>query len=445
MADTIRIDEQNILTPSEIIKGAEKAGTPCYLYDEAVICNKCRELLSMPNAFGINVHYAMKANSSGALLQLIHAQGLGIDASSLNEVRRAHLAGIPYNRIVLTTQEVPVLSDREELEDMILKGLSYNACSIRQLQLIADFAGKNAIPLSIRVHPGVGSGESITRNTGDKYSCFGIHLSDLPDALAFARQKKVQIDMVHVHIGSGGDPKKWQENIDREMKFVEDYFPDATKVNFGGGLKQGRMPDEVSANIKELGMYAKKRIEEFYQRTHRKLILEIEPGTYVIASAGFLITRVIDKKQTGKDGFQFIITDGGMEVNARPLLYGSRHPFYLISKNGELLSSEYDLSRFNQANDLHVIAGRCCESGDSQCLDEHGHIVPRLMADPEIGDYAVIGSCGAYCASMSPFNYNSHTQAPEILLRTSGEMELIRKKQTLKQIVENEILPGESI
>jgi diaminopimelate decarboxylase len=186
----------------------------------------------------------------------------------------------------------------------------------------------------------------------------------------------------------------------------------------------------------------KKKIEKFYDRTRRKLIMEIEPGTYAVASAGYLITQVIDKKQTGKDGFRFIITDGGMEVNARPLLYGSWHPFYFVSKQGEILSTEKNLLHLDPEKDLRIIAGRCCESGDCQCLDEQGHIVPRLMADPEIGDYVLVGGCGAYCASMSPYNYNSHLQAPELLLRPNGTILLIRKKQTLQQMVENEVSPG---
>lgn len=445
MSDEETLTKEGSITPAKIMNAAEKFGTPLYVYDEAIIINKCTELLSMPHAFGINVRYAMKANSSRALLQLITSQGLGIDASSLNEVRRAHLAGIPYHKILLTTQEVPADKDRENLEDMMKQGLFYNICSLRQLHLIADFAAGNTLPLSIRVHPGVGSGESVTRNTGDKYSCFGIHLSDLPDAISTIRKKGLMIDMMHVHIGSGGDPVKWRDNIDREMHYFQEYFPDATKVNFGGGLKQGRMPDEESANIKELGNYAKKRIYEFYQQTQRKLIMEIEPGTYVIANAGFLVTRVLDKKQTGKDGFQFIVTDGGMEVNTRPLLYGSRHPFYLISKQGDLLSKESGLSHLDPGTNLRIIVGRCCESGDSQCLDESGHIVPRMMADPDLGDYAVIGGCGAYCASMSPYNYNSHPKAPEILLRPGGDLVLIRKKQTLQQIVENELSAGEMV
>jgi diaminopimelate decarboxylase len=127
-----------------------------------------------------------------------------------------------------------------------------------------------------------------------------------------------------------------------------------------------------------------------------------------------------------------------MEVNVRPLMYGSQHPFYIISKNGQLLSSEFDEESINSQNHM-VIVGKCCESGDSQCLDNQSNIIPRKMADPNIGDIVVIGGAGAYCSTMTPFNYNSHTQIPEVLLLENGQIKLIRKRQTLKQILINEI------
>ena len=423
----------------KITAAAKSYATPFYLYDEETLIEHCRQVLNMPNAFGLTVKYAMKANSGRALLQIISANGLNIDASSLNEVRRAHLAGIPYSKIMLTTQEVPVGTDKIELEAMIKDGLNYNVCSLRQLELISDFASANKIPLSVRIHPGVGSGESASRNTGDKYSCFGIHKTDWKKVIDNTSSKGIKIIRIHVHIGSGGDPEKWQENIDRELAFIKEYFPDTEIVNFGGGLKVARMPDEIPADIQELGEYAKKRIEEFYKETGRKLKMEIEPGTFVVANAGYLVLSVIDKKQTGPDGFEFVITNGGMETNARPLLYGSRHPFYIISKEGKLLSNETDLDSLDDYKDLRIIVGRCCESGDSQSLDENGRIVPRKMADPDIDDYIVVGGCGAYCSAMTPFNYNSHYQISEILLRTTKELVEIRKCQTLEHMLENEV------
>jgi diaminopimelate decarboxylase len=425
---------------SDILNVRSNFGTPVYLYDEKMIIEKCEAALSMPSPYGMTVRYAMKANSGGALLRLIHKTGLSIDASSLNEAKRAHMAGIGYEHIILTTQEAPEGGDLTCIEQMMLKGLIYNVCSIRQLHLIGDFASRHNIGLSIRIHPGIGSGESPSRDTGNNYSCFGVHLSDLSEALDYAAKKEIRFTQVHNHIGSGGDPEIWRQNIDLELGIVERDFPDAVSISFGGGLKEARMPDEQAANIKSLGDYAKARIEAFYQRTSRKLRMEIEPGAFIVANAGYAVTKVIDKKNTGRDGFNFIITDGGMEINTRPLMYGSRHPFYIISKTGRLLFSEFHDDGAGAASPyMAVVVGRCCESGDSQCLDIDGINSPRSIVEPEIGDILVIGGVGAYCSSMSPFNYNSHEQIPEVLFKSDGSLRLIRKRQTLEQMVENEL------
>ncbi len=426
------------VTARQVLQAADQHGTPVYLYDERQIVDQCRSVLSMPNAYGLEARFAMKANSGRAILQLVAGQGLNIDASSLNEAKRAQAAGIALARIMLTTQEVPAGADRADLETMLLGGLRYNVCSLRQLELVADFAAAHRLPLSLRVHPGVGSGESATRNTGDKYSCFGVHLSDLPQALALAAAKGVFFEQVHAHIGSGGDPEAWRANIDRELGFVEQFFPAATRVSFGGGFKVARMPDEKAADVADLGGYAKRRFEAFHARTGRKLVMEVEPGTYIVANAGYLVTRVIDRKHTGEGGFDFILVDGGMEVNTRPLLYGSRHPFYLLAANGKLLSSDYQPS-IGHALAERIVAGRCCESGDSQTLDDGGHIVPRRMGDPQAGDLLVIGGAGAYCSSMSPFNYNSHLQAPELLVRGDGTLQLVRRREAVAEIWRNEL------
>lgn len=429
---------ETTVQPGVIKKAAESYGTPLYLYDEQTILNKCHQVLKMPNAYGLTVSYAMKANSNRALLQLITSLGIDLDTSSLNEALRANMAGIPYSRMELTTQQVPLGKERKLLESCLLKGLKYNVCSMRQLNLIADFALKNKLRLSMRVHPGVGAGESVTRNTGDKYSCFGVHLEDISDAMQFAKSKGLYFDQVHIHIGSGGDPAMWRENIDRELEFVETFFPDVKVVNLGGGFKEARMPDETRVDIKALGEYAKDRFKAFAKRTGRKLRMQIEPGTFLVANAGFLVTRVMDKKSTGEDGFNFLITDGGMEANTRPLLYGSRHPFYVISKNGQLYSSEYDLGHLMEETDYRVVVGRCCESGDSQSLDSRGHIIPRLMSEPDFEDYLVVGGTGAYTTSMSLRNYNSYVNPPEVILRANGDLQLIRSEETLEQMTQNE-------
>jgi diaminopimelate decarboxylase len=425
------------LSPTVVVQAAQKHGTPLYLYDERTIVERCRSVLGMPNAFGLHAGYAMKANGNRAILQLVTREGMGIDASSLNEVRRARMAGVPGRRIVLTTQEVPEGPDRAELEALMSEGLLYNACSVRQLHMVADLAVRVSAKLSMRVNPGVGSGESVTRNTGDNYSSFGIHMTHLAEATSWARERGLTIDQVHVHIGSGGDPAVWQSNIDRMLDITEQYFPEARTLNLGGGFKEARMPDEVAADVQTLGRYAQRRFREFAQRTGRRLVMAVEPGTYIAANSGYLVTSVLDKKWSGPGGFEFVVVDGGMECNTRPALYGSRHPFYVVSREGVLLSSEFDDAVRRQPG--RVVVGRCCESGDSQTLDSEGHVVPRPMADPSVGDYVVVGGAGAYCASMSVSNYNSHRQAPEVLVREDGSLRLIRRQQTLEQITANEL------
>lgn len=100
-----------------------------------------------------------------------------------------------------------------------------------------------------------------------------------------------------------------------------------------------------------------------------------------------------------------------------------------------MLSSEWNLKEDYKE---FAVVGRCCESGDSQSLNEDDkHILPRKMHEPQIGDYLIIGGAGAYCSSMSPFNYNSHIQAPEFLFSSHGQIVRIRRPQTLEQIIQN--------
>ena len=430
-----RLNEFSKFDSESAAQAANNFGTPLYIYDEALILERCKECTDMPQAYGLVVRYAMKANSNRTLLKLITGAGLHLDASSLNEVVRANLASIPYEKIMLTTQEVHTGPQRETLEKLLQKGLRYNACSLHQLQLISEFAAAQNINIGIRIHPGIGSGESATRNTGDDYSCFGIHLSDVAKAHKIAEQAGLIFKHIHVHIGSGADTKMWRQNIDLLLGIIQEHFPDADTVCFGGGLKEARMPGEYAADVPLLGSYAKMQIEDFYKKTGRKLKMEIEPGTYITANAGYAVTRLIDKKKTARSNF--IITDGGMEINSRPLLYGSKHPIYIISGDGtRVISSEFDEVKHDFEA---VVAGKCCESGDCQTLDMDGHAVAREMVEPSINDIVIIGGVGAYCSSMSPYNYNSHPQSPEVLFTTKGKTELIRNRQTLEQMLENEI------
>jgi len=110
-----------------------------------------------------------------------------------------------------------------------------------------------------------------------------------------------------------------------------------------------------------------------------------------------------------------------------------------VSASGSLMSSEFSLADAQVPTRSCVIVGRCCESGDCQTLDDQGHVQPRRVAVPNPGDFLVVGGTGAYCSSMSTVNYNSYQQAPEVLVRADGSMQLIRRRQSLEQMLENEL------
>ena len=437
MPKEITLLNKSRITAKAIVDAAKLSPTPFYIYDEESIRKRCQEMKAMPNAFGLTVRYALKANSTKALIKIIDEEGLYFDASSLNEVKRALMAGVEAKKILLTTQEVPTDQELIDIEKLILDGLEYNACSLTQLKKIAPFASREKKALGLRIHPGVGSGESVTRNTGDNYSSFGLHLSNIEEALAIIKENELHIKRIHVHIGSGGEPRAWKENIHRELSIIESYFPKVEIANFGGGFKVARMNDEENADILSLGEEMKKAIKEYEEKTGKKIHAEVEPGTYIVANAGSLVTSVMDVKRTGKEGFTFALLDGGMEVLTRPLLYGSQHPFAVLSPEGDLRFSE--IHEFTQEKtESIVLVGRCCESGDSFTLNEDHSIQPRTIVKPKIGDFLIVGGTGAYASSMSPFNYNSHQQIAEVLF-TNGKTRIIRKRQSLEQLTQNEL------
>src|SRR5262250_695383 len=165
------------LTLAEALAVRERFGTPCFVYDRATLEAAARDALAFPNAFGLTVRYAMKANSCRAVLRLFRDLGLHIDASSDPEVERALRAGFAPGQIQLTSQ---VPSPR--LEDFVGRGVLLNACSLHQLERFGRaFPGRDT---TIRVNPGLGSGSTQRTNTGGPASSFGIWHEYLDDAKA---------------------------------------------------------------------------------------------------------------------------------------------------------------------------------------------------------------------------------------------------------------------
>lgn len=282
-------------------------GTPLYAYSMEKLSQNADDCLAFPNAYGLTVRYAMKACPNGSILKLFNKKGIHIDASSGFEVRRAIANGIPAENISLSTQELP--EDFAELVDM---GVKVNACSISQLERFGQHYNGTGQKVGVRVNPGVGSGgfsASSTgfskTNVGGPASSFGIWHELVEDGTVPSIVEKygLTVERIHTHIGSGSDPAIWQAVATKSLSFCK-IFPTVTALNLGGGYKVGRNAGEPTTDLQEIGGPVADAFKTFAaENDGRELKLEIEPGTYLVAMAGALVSKVQDKVfTTGDEG-----------------------------------------------------------------------------------------------------------------------------------------------
>jgi diaminopimelate decarboxylase len=427
------------LTPESAKACIDAAGgTPLYAYSMDALNTSADACLKFPNAYGLTVRYAMKASPNAAILQFFNSKNIHMDASSGYEVRRAMAAGVAPDHISLSSQELP--ADFAELVDM---GVKLNACSVSQLERFGQHYAGTGAKVGIRINPGVGSGgfsKSTTTfsktNVGGPSSSFGIWHELIEDGTVPTIVDKygLTIERIHTHIGSGSDPVIWQQVATQSLSFCKT-FPSVTACNLGGGYKVGRNPGEKSTDLQEIGQPVADAFRKFAADTGRELQMEIEPGTYLVAMAGALVASVQDKVvTTGESGHTFLKLDAGMTDVLRPSLYGANHPITVLPGTGK--SSDVG----SKTQDV-VVVGHCCESGDLMTPKpgEPESLAEVTLRKADIGDILVMDGSGAYCSGMSAKNYNSFPEAPEVLVDLTGNVHLIRGRQALGQIYENEV------
>ncbi len=418
------MEQLTLLTEEQVRAVQQEFGTPIFVYDERTLQKQAADVLSFPHAYGFQARYSMKGCPTASVIRLFHDLGLHIDASSVYEAERAMRAGVPPEHIQITAQELP-----RNLGEWLDKGFRFNLTSLHQLREYGRL--RPGTPVSVRINPGRGSGHNQRTNVGGRSASFGIWHEHLDQLFDVQRAFGLRITGMHTHIGSGADPQIWHRCARLSLR-IASRLPEVETLNLGGGFKVARVFGESGADLKAIGELIKRDFEAFYAEHGRKLKLEIEPGTYLVANAAVLICTVIDVVDTGPQGYRFIKIDAGMTEITRPSLYGAQHPIVIVpSKHDQRGIGEY------------VVVGHCCESGDllTPKPGNPERLSPRTLTEPRVGDALVIGGAGAYCSAMCVKNYNSFPEAPEVLLRRDGTLVLIRKRQTLDQILANEVSP----
>jgi diaminopimelate decarboxylase len=372
---------------------AEEVGTPCYVYSASIIRERYAELSGALEPLGAHIHFSVKANSSLAILALLRSLGAGVDIVSGGELHRALLAGFRGEDIVFSG----VGKTREELDAALAANIgSINVESEGELVLLQDVAAARGVVanVALRVNPNIAADtpHPYTR-TGEHGMKFGIPNDRVVEVTRRARDSmpNVKITGIAAHIGSQiFDPAPYRATAETlvalKHELEREKLATITTLDVGGGLAV-RYENEERPDVAAYADALRPAAEE------PGVQLFVEPGRFLVAEAGVLLTRVLYRKRSG--GQDIVITDAGMNDLIRPSLYASHHAVESVGS---------DAAPSLRAN----VVGPVCESGDFFARD-------RVITDVAPGDLIALRTAGAYGYVMAS-NYNSRRRPAEVLV-----------------------------
>jgi diaminopimelate decarboxylase len=390
-------------------------GTPTWVYGAGTLRARARRLRQ---AFpGMAVHYALKANDHLAVLAVLRGEGLGADIVSSGEMMRAEKAGFAAARTVFSG----VGKTRQDIERAVSHGLGQiNVESAEELRLVAAVGQAEGvrIPVALRVNPDVDAGTHDKISTGRKGDKFGIPLPDiLPLYEQAARLPGIDLRGLAVHIGSQiFDLAPYRAAYGKLAALIGNLRARGLAVHAmdcGGGLAVPYRNEPAP-------------LSEAWAATITRafagldLALSIEPGRWIAAPAGILLTRVIRTRRHGM-GRPLHIVDAAMNDLARPAMYGAWH--------GVVPVSPVALHGAPEAAD---IAGPVCESSDFLARN-------RMLPPLEDDSLVAILDVGAYGAVMSS-SYNARPAAAQVMV-DAGSAVLIRPRQSMEDLWHGELVP----
>ena len=393
---------------------AARTGTPAYVYSSQAILDNFRAYDEAFSGVPHNICYAVKANSSLAVLGLLAKAGAGFDIVSGGELYRVLQAGGDPAKVVFSG----VGKTPTEVEYALASGIhSFNCESEAELMLIDSMAARRGVKagFGIRVNPDVDAATHPYISTGLSEHKFGIAMSEAPAVYDRARRfTNLSAEGVSCHIGSQIlDPSPILQAVDKVLALAASLRAAGHPIrhlDLGGGLgvayHDGQKAPEIRAFVASL-----------HDRLRASgLAVMVEPGRSITGPAGILLTRVLYRKKNGPK--EFVVVDAAMNDLIRPSLYRAHHEIIPVRRNS-LPPITAD------------VVGPICETGDFLARD-------RSMANVTSGDYLAVCTAGAYGFVLSS-NYNSRPRAPEILVE-GGAWRVIRKRETYEDLVRGETL-----
>jgi diaminopimelate decarboxylase len=383
--------------------------TPFHIYDEKAIRQAAR---SLKQAFAWVDHFtnyfALKALPNPYILQILKQEGLGVDCSSLPELLLAEKVGLTGEDIMFTSNDTPAEEYRKAKE----LGAIINVDDISHIDFLEKYVGLPDL-LSFRYNPGpLREGNAIIGNPKD--AKYGLTYDQLLSAYAIAKKKGVKGFGLHAMLASNElHPQYFIETANMLFEALIDITQKVgirfSFVNLGGGIGIPYRPEQTAFDLQAFSQ----AVEQLYQRkivqnNLHPVNIVMECGRLITGPHGYLVTAAIHEKETYKN---YIGLDASMANLMRPALYGAYHHITVLGKEQQPAAYQYDL------------VGSLCENFDKFAIDRD---LPKI----EIGDIVVIHDTGAHGHAMG-FNYNSKLRSAELLLKENGDIQLIRRAETV--------------
>ncbi len=403
-----------------VLDMVQQFGTPFYAYDLETIRARVNDLQAFDT-----IRYAQKALSNIAILDRLRRMGVQVDAVSAGEIERALRAGFDPAQDPHSVVYTADVFDAEALRLVQEHNIAVNVGSPDMIDQLGELLpGSN---VAMRINPGFGHGHSQKTNTGGPQSKHGIWHTAIDDCLRRADRHGITVTGMHMHIGSGTDFEHLSQVCGAMEAACEQVGRTVTTISAGGGLPVPYQADQEYIDLNqyyELWHATRKRVADSFGHEVR---LEIEPGRFLVAEAGYLVAEIRAVKEMGDN--LFYLVDAGFNDLARPILYGAYHPISIVHRQ----------PGNRQEHDV-VIGGPLCESGDIFTQQEGGFVAKRRLPAANVGDYVVLEVAGAYAYAMAS-NYNSRYRCPEVLIE-DGTAKLIRRRETAADLMAQETIPS---
>ena len=412
----------------ELVKLAQKYGTPCYIFSENIIRRKCRQYTSAFTKRNIDfeVIYAGKAFLVKAMCHILKEEGLGLDVSSGGELYTALSARFPPDKIFFHGNNKSKVEIEFALKEKVGTMMVDSEYELDLIEQIAESLNTK-VRIILRVTPGIDTHTHKYIQTGQVDSKFGINIDQVPSFMKKVLSKEhISYNGLHFHLGSQiFDLSPYILAIKEIVKLIRKIKDlegvDTLNLNLGGGLGVKYLESDLPPSIENFVNLMVDNVENEARKNNLMLPkILIEPGRSIVAEAGITLYTIGNIKEI--PGIRkYLIVDGGMADNPRPILYEAKYEAVLVNK-----------ININLPEEVVTIAGKCCESGDILIKD-----LKLPLASP--GDLLAVFTTGAYHYSMSS-NYN-RLPRPAVILVNQGKDDLMVKRETYVDIVRNDTKP----